>query len=99
MSKQSTRKTQQIDLKTVQTRILGIYDDFAELQDQCSFLCDAFTSIAQSGESIEKETIRGAIMYADCVKDRAEGIKADLKMSLEEIDMLATSSAHHGWEH
>jgi hypothetical protein len=81
-------RSDQIHAKAVQTRILALYDDFSELQDQWSFLCDAFTSIARLGEDIDEETLRGASIYADAVKERAAQTKAELKLVLDEVIIL-----------
>ncbi|MCW8195976.1 hypothetical protein F6455_14370 [Proteobacteria bacterium 005FR1] len=90
MDKQKKGRVEQLDAKAIQMTMLGLYDDFAELQDQCSFLCDAFTSIGRLSESVDQETLRGAAMYADGIKEKVSRMKADLQCAVEEVSSLIT---------
>lgn len=89
MGKQNSGETRP-DAKAVQGRILALYDDLAEFQDQCSFLCDAFASIVTQVEVIDQETVRGVSIYSEWVKERVGQLKAELKLSFDEVALLAT---------
>lgn len=93
MAKEIPARMRRLDAKSVQARILTIYDDMTEFQDQCSFLCDAFASIVRQQEVIDQETIRGVSIYSEQIKEQVGRIRSELKLSSEEITMLASASA------
>lgn len=85
MTKQGLATTARSADDRVQLRLLTLYDDLAEFQDQCSFLCDAFASIVTQEEIIDRETVRGASIYAQWIKERVKQMKEELKPIYEEV--------------
>ena len=93
MTKHIRAETRRAGSETVQPRLLALYDDMAEFQDQCSFLCDAFASITAQNEVIGQETIRGVSIYSEWIKEQVGQLKAELRLCYEEVDIFAGASA------
>jgi hypothetical protein len=64
---------------SVRQDILQLYDEFAEFNDRCSFLCDAFAGIVANPEYIDENTIHGFSRYSDWLKHKIVEFKARLK--------------------
>jgi hypothetical protein len=58
---------------------LRLYDEFAEVNDYCSFLCDAFASLTSEGNCLDIDTATGATRFCHLIKYRMQELKGDLK--------------------
>ena len=63
----------------IETDLLNFYDDFVELHDNCSFLCDAFACLATEEDYLDSSTAMGISRYSHWIKLRAQKLKQDLK--------------------
>ena len=63
----------------IETDLLNFYDDFVELHDNCSFLCDAFACLATEEDYLDTSTAMGISRYSHWIKHRAQKLKQDLK--------------------
>ena len=75
MSKKSS-SSKETPLKT---DILLFYDDFVEFQDYCSFMCEAFSSLASEDNFMDESTAMGASRFCHWMKRRMHQLKGDLK--------------------
>ena len=64
---------------TIETDLLNFYDDFVELHDNCSFLCDAFACLATEEDYLDSSTAMGISRYSHWIKLRVQKLKQDLK--------------------
>lgn len=96
MAKQNLVAKPQPAYLPIQARILQLYDEMAEFQDQCSFLCDAFASIAAYEEVTCDETRRGASVYCEWIKSQVHEMKMELKVIHSEINLLASVAEGRG---
>lgn len=59
--------------------LLHLYDEFTEFNDQCAFLCEAYSAIVIQEEGIHRTTAIGFQYSTDWLRDRMEELKAKLK--------------------
>ncbi len=62
-----------------ETDLLVFYDNFVEFHDHCSFLCDAFASLATEDDYLDNSTAMGVSRYSHWVKHRAHELRQDLQ--------------------
>ena len=58
------------EYETLSQEILTLYDDFTQFHDQCSFLCDAFASLAVRNEALDGYSAQGLGQCAVWMKFR-----------------------------
>lgn len=63
--------------------LVRLYDEFAEFQDHCSFLCDAFACIVANHEYADESTINGFSHYSHWLKQQVIYFRARLKQIQE----------------
>ena len=54
--------------ETLSQEILALYDEFTQFHDQCSFLCDAFASLAAQIDAPDRFSAQGLGQYAEWMK-------------------------------
>jgi len=64
---------------SLEADLLHFYDNFVEFHDHCSFLCDAFSSLATEDDYMDNSTAMGASRYSHWVKHRAQELKQNLQ--------------------
>lgn len=64
--------------------LLQHYDEFAAFDEECAFLCDAFSCLAGHCEDIDSRTLSGLERHADNLKQKSY----ELRMQLKEIRAL-----------
>jgi len=63
----------------LQVDLLRFYDEFVELHDDCSFMCEAFASLAAEEGHLDANTAMGASHFCYGIKRRMQVLKKDLK--------------------
>ena len=63
--------------------LLNYYDEFAEFNEDCAFLCDAFACLVDNQEILDQYTIRGFENNAHWLKQRTKELKEKLKQIRE----------------
>lgn len=63
---------------SLSAELLSFYDDFSEFNEDCAFLCDAFSSLMEKSEGNSQASVSGFVNHADRVKSRVEGFKERL---------------------
>ena len=61
------------------TDLLLFYDEFVEFHDYCSFMCEAFASLATEENYLDTSTAMGASRFCHWTKRRMQELKGDLK--------------------
>ena len=69
----TTTKEAEISLELVQ-----YCDDFADFNEDCAFLCDAFACLAANNEDLDERSIRGLERHAYSLKQRVGEFKERL---------------------
>lgn len=69
-------KSSKLPLKT---DLLHFYEEFVEFQDYCSFMCEAFASLAAEENYLDTSTAMGASRFCHWIKRRMHELKGDLK--------------------
>jgi hypothetical protein len=69
------------------TDLLHLYDEVAEFNDCCAFLCDAFASLAAAEEGLDGSTAEGLRCLSDWMKQRMEYLKRQLKRIQEKASV------------
>lgn len=64
--------------------LLQVYDDFVELCDHCSFMCEAFSCLAAQGSEVDRSTAMGMSYYSHWIKQTMQRLKCNLKTLLDE---------------
>lgn len=64
---------------SLKTDLLHFYDDIAELNDYCAFMCDALTRMPLKEGQLDEASIMGASRLCGWMKHRMRALKADLK--------------------
>lgn len=59
--------------------LLSLYDEITEFNDCCTFLCDAFCSLAAEEHALDTSTVEGLKCFSYWIKQRMETVKARLK--------------------
>lgn len=59
--------------------ILHLYDEVAEFNDYCAFLCDAVACLVVEDDYIDKATARGLSRFSHDIKQRMGALKSKLK--------------------
>ena len=92
MANESSKLTK-IPLKT---DLLHFYDEFVEFQDYCSFMCEAFASLATEENYLDTSTAMGASRFCQWMKRRMQELRGDLKKIHEKayIQSQISSKAH-----
>lgn len=96
MAKQDSAASCQPAYLPVQARVLRLYDDMAEFQDQCSFLCDSFTAVVTHEDVVCIETARGMGIYAERIKDQIRELKKELNAIHSEMSLLTSTAKGEG---
>lgn len=73
--------------------LLHFYDEFAEINDYCSFLCEAFASLATEDNYLDTNTAMGVSRFCHLIKCRMQELKGDLKQIHEKA--YTQSQAHN----
>ncbi|MEE8058276.1 MAG: hypothetical protein V3T17_10635, partial [Pseudomonadales bacterium] len=63
----------------LKTDLLLFYDNFVEFHDYCSFMCDAFASLALGEDGLDTSTATGACRFCHWIKHPIQQLKEDLK--------------------
>ncbi|VAW66552.1 hypothetical protein MNBD_GAMMA10-3052 [hydrothermal vent metagenome] len=68
--------------------LLDYYDEFADFNENCAFLCDAFSSLVDNHELLDQTSIHGFARNADWIKKRTGELKEKLKQirALDSVD-------------
>ena len=64
-------------------RLIQLYDELAIFNENCSFLCDAFTNIIADCEGLDTATVLGAERQAQWLKKRINSFKDELQKILD----------------
>jgi len=59
--------------------LLNYYDEFANFNEDCAFLCDAFACLADNYEVLDEYSIHGLARNAHWLKQRTKELKERLK--------------------
>ena len=74
--------------------LLSFYDDFADFNDDCAFLCDAFACLVNNHECLDERSIRGLERNATLLKQRVNHFNNRLKEIREEgIEAIRSEKA------
>lgn len=71
-------------------QLLEFYEEFLNFQADCSFLCEAITSIANEEELLGLETALGITRFSHTVKNRTQ----ELKQTLHKLYQQAYTLEH-----
>lgn len=63
----------------LKTDLLRFYDDFAELNDYCAFMCDALARMPLKEGYADDASAMGASRFCGWMKQRMQEMKGDLK--------------------
>lgn len=63
--------------------LIGYYDELVLVQEDSSFLCDAFTSLMENRELISSASVNGFSRQADNLKLQIQSLKENLREILE----------------
>lgn len=64
--------------------LLMFYDDFLDLQDSCSFFCDAVMCLLEVEAALDPSTMEGVRSYSDRIKRLGGELKGRLELIREE---------------
>ncbi len=64
---------------SIKADLLHFYDEFVELNDYCSFMCEAFASLATEEDYMDESTAMGVSRFCYWIKHRMEVLKGELK--------------------
>jgi len=68
--------------------LIQLYDDLAEFNDYCAFLCDAMPNLFTEDFDLDPHTIQGARRHCSDLKVRAEALKtgvADIRRQVNGV--------------
>lgn len=77
----------------LRTDILHFYDEFVEFQDYCSFMCEAFASLAAEEHYMDTSSAMGASRFCYWIKRRMQELKGDLKKIHEKAHSQSQNSS------
>ena len=68
--------------------LLDYYDEFADFNENCAFLCDAFSCLVDNYELLDQTSIHGFARNAGWIKQRTGELKEKLKQirTLDTVD-------------
>ena len=72
-------KSSKLTKMPLKTDLLHFYDEFVEFHDYCSFMCEAFSSLATEEDNLDTSTAMGASRFCHWIKRRMQELKEDLK--------------------
>ena len=61
-----------------QALFISFYDDFTDFNNECAFLCDAFSSLVNRHEFLNEQSIQGLERHADFLKNKMNVFKKRL---------------------
>jgi len=59
--------------------LLNFYDEFADFNEDCAFLCDAFACMVENHEYLDQDSTRGLSRNAYWLKRRTTKLKEVIK--------------------
>ncbi len=68
---------------TLATALLEYYDEFAAFNEDCAFLCDAFSCLVANSEIMNQHSIHGMQSHADWLKRKVSEFKEQLQQIRE----------------
>ena len=91
-----TNESSKLTKTPLNTDLLHFYDEFAEFHDYCSFMCEAFASLATEENFLDTGTAMGASRFCHWIKRRMQELKGDLKKIHEKayIQSQISTKAH-----
>ncbi len=72
-------KLSKLNETPIKIDLLHFYDEFVELHDCYSFMCEAFAGLITEGNSIDEEAAMGANQFCLWIKQRMQKLKENLK--------------------
>jgi hypothetical protein len=77
------KRAKDSDRTDISLDLLKLYDDFADFNDDCAFLCDAFASLAANHECLDQDNINGLERHAYWLKQRVGEFKERIRQIRE----------------
>ncbi len=73
-----SNKLSKLNETPIKIDLIHFYDEFVELQDCYSFMCEAFSGLIAEGNLVDEETAMGANQFCLWIKHRMQKLKDNL---------------------